>query len=94
MTHQRTTIDRRLEPVDRRRPGRPGGRRAVDHPANAWAISQLAFWIGMSHGFVRREIEAGELRASLFGAEFRIHRDEVKRYCEAKQFPVPDWMQV
>ena len=83
--------------VERRRVGRPNGRRAIDQcsinkPANAWSTAQMAFCIGMSAGFVQSEIICGELKASLFGGSYRIAATEVRRYLEAKGFPVPPWM--
>lgn len=78
---------------ERRKSGRPpGGRRSIDKPANAWSTGQMAWCIGMSSGFVLKEIMAGELQASIFGGEYRIHIGEVQRYLTAKGFPVPTWM--
>jgi excisionase family DNA binding protein len=80
--------------VERRAPGRPGGRRAVDRPTgNAWTTGQLAYHIGMSPGFVLAEIKAREILASQFGREYRIARTEVQRYLLAKGFPLPaNWV--
>jgi excisionase family DNA binding protein len=74
--------DRRHEPR--------GGRRAGERQVDAWSTGTMADCIGMSSDFVRREIEAGELKASRFGREYRIQVDEVRRYLLAKQFPIPD----
>ncbi len=86
-----------LEKADRRvsrdrRGGRPGGRRSIDRPINAWSTGQLAYHIGMRSEFVLTEIRAGQIKASMFGHEYRIHSDEVRRYLESKGFPVPQWM--
>lgn len=79
--------------AERRAGGRPPtGRRSVDVPANAWSTGQMAFWVGMRTETILREIEAGELRASMFGREYRIHVGEVRRYLLAKDFPMPEWM--
>lgn len=79
--------------AERRAGGRPPtGRRSVDVPANAWSTGQMAFWVGMRTETILREIEAGELRASMFGREYRIHVAEVRRYLISKDFPMPDWM--
>ncbi len=76
-----------------RRSGRSrGGRRAIDQPVNAWSTGQLAYWIGMSGRFVYTEIQCGEIKASRFGTEYRIHCVEVRRYLRDKGFPVPIWM--
>ena len=74
-----------------RRWGR-GPMRSIHHPANAWSVSQMAFCIGMSTEFVRKEIQANELKASTFGGEYRIHIAEVRRYLSEKDFPQPEWM--
>lgn len=78
---------------ERKRTGRPAGRRTIDKPAHAWSTAQLADWIGMSSGFVLTEINAGEIKASNFGGSYRIHTTEVRRYLESKGFPTPSWMQ-
>lgn len=78
---------------ERRGPGRPPtGRRAMDRPANAWSTGQMAYCLGMTTWFVAHEIETGELKASRIGREYRIHYTEVRRYLQAKDFPVPAWM--
>lgn len=83
--------DRRVQ--ERRSTGRPRtGRRSIDRPANAWSTGQMAFHVGMTSWFIVREIEAGELKASRIGREYRIHVAEVRRYLEAKGFPLPEWM--
>jgi excisionase family DNA binding protein len=74
------------------RAGRPRRNRILREPVNAWSTGQLAHVIGMSAWFVSREIQAGELKASRFGTEYRIHVDEVRRYLVAKQWPLPHWM--
>lgn len=89
--HVLTEAERRM--ADRRH-GRSGGRRTVDQPANAWSTAQLAYWIGMSPGFILGEVKTGELKASSFGGSYRIHASEVRRYLETKGFPVPAWMNV
>ena len=85
--------DRRDPDCADRRDGllRQGGRRSTDAPSgNAWTTSQLANYIGMSRDFVIGEIDAGELVASKFGREYRIHREEIIRYLTVKRFPLPD----
>ena len=87
-----------LEKADRRKAERrtggrpPAGRRSVDVPANAWSTGQMAYWVGMRSETILREIEAGQLRASMFGCEYRIHVGEVRRYLQSKGFPLPEWM--
>lgn len=79
--------------VERRGPGRPPtGRRAMDRPANAWSTGQMAYCVGMTTWFVVREIEAGEIKGVRIGREYRIPIVEVRRYLQAKGFPVPAWM--
>jgi hypothetical protein len=39
---------------------------------------------------VDTEIKAGEIVASQFGREYRIAAAEVRRYLEAKGFPLPE----
>jgi excisionase family DNA binding protein len=76
---------------DRREGPRRGGRRATDtQTGSAWTTGQLAFYIGMSRGFVLGEIRGGEIIASQFGREYRIAAAEVKRYLSDKRFPLPD----
>lgn len=61
-------------------------------PITAWTPNQVAMYIGMSYDFVLGEISAGELKASRFGAHWRIHSSEVWRYLAGKGFPVPAWL--
>jgi len=63
-----------------------------DTPITAWTPAQLAQYIGMSYDFVLQEIAAGELKASRFGAHWRIHSSAVWDYLTGKGFPVPAWM--
>mgnify|MGYP006935486153 CR=1 FL=1 len=72
--------------------GRPRIARVIDRPVNAWSTGQLAYVIGMSSWFVSKEIATGEIKASRFGTEYRIHVDEVRRYLTDKGFPLPEWM--
>jgi hypothetical protein len=46
----------------------------------------------MSRKFVIAEIKGCEIAASRFGREYRIASAEVRRYCEAHRFPVPEWL--
>lgn len=78
--------------TNRRKGGRRGGRRALDAVILGWSTWQLAHWTGMSTDFMLEEIRAGELTASMFGAEYRIHWTEVRRYLDAKGWPRPAWM--
>lgn len=78
---------RRAGQGDRRRTAR-----VIHEPVNAWSTGQLAYVIGMTSWFVHKEIASGEVRASKFGGEYRIHVDEVRRYLTAKGFPLPLWM--
>lgn len=79
--------------AERRKSGRPpAGRRSVDVPANAWSTGQMAYWIGMTTETILCEINTGELHAAMFGREYRIHIEEVRRYLTAKGFPLPTWM--
>jgi excisionase family DNA binding protein len=64
-----------------------------DTPITAWSPAQLAHYIGMSYDFVLAEIAAGEIKASRFGAHWRIHSSAVWEYLTGKGFPVPVWMQ-
>lgn len=93
LAHATTELEHAERRKTERRIGRPpGGRRAVDQPVNAWSTGQMAYFIGMSSGFVVSEIKAGELRASIFGGEYRIAIVEVRRYLKEKNFPLPQWM--
>lgn len=70
---------------------RPGRRRATEPPVgNAWSTGQLARHIGMSRKFVIDQILIDQIRASRFGREWRIASAEVRCYCEARAFPVPE----
>ena len=75
-----------------RRRTRATGRRSTDIPIVGWSTVQLAYWIGMSKDFVIGEIQAREIKATMFGVEYRIHATEVKRYLLAKGWPLPSWM--
>jgi excisionase family DNA binding protein len=66
------------------------GARAIDQPSEtAWSPTQVAYYIGMSADFVRSEIRAGDIKASMFGREWRIATVEVIKYLDARQFPPP-----
>lgn len=71
---------------------RPGGKRASDPPSTTfgWSTQQLANHLGMSRQFVILEINARAIIASRFGREYRIASSEVRRYCEARGYPVPE----
>ena len=93
-TVQREVVDAlaSTEGTFQRRRRRANGRRSTDMPIVGWSTVQLAYWIGMSKDFVIGEIQAREIKATMFGVEYRIHSTEVKRYLLAKGWPLPSWM--